>query len=95
MHNPFARHHAVAQQFRLHLAQPLTLEPGSRNGQQLARLIAHNPRVVQLFDDHASVARRLLASGEVETLCRVVASGLLHGLALQVYRLAIDAWLSR
>jgi hypothetical protein len=48
-----------------------------------------------LFDDHASVARRLLASGEVETLCRVVASGLLHGLALQVYRLAIDAWLSR
>ena len=103
MHNPFARHlalahaHAVPQQFRLYLVQPLTLtrEPGFRNGQQLARLIAFNPRVVQSFDDHASVARRLLASGEVETLCSVVASGLLHGLALQIYRIAIDAWLSR
>lgn len=88
---------AILQQFRLYLAQPLRLPraPGQRNGQAFARLIAQDPRAVQRFRDHAEVARQLLVSGEVETLFRVVASGLLHGMALQFYRLAIEGWLNR
>jgi hypothetical protein len=88
---------AVLQQFRLYLAQanhPARVA-GLRCGQMLARLIAHDPRVVQSFDDHAAVVSHLLVSDEVETLFRVAASGLLHGLALQCYRLAIDGWLNR
>ena len=88
---------AVLRQFRLQLAQPLRLPagPGQRKGQALARLIAYNPRAVQAFKDHAEAARHLLASGEVETLFRVAASGLLHGPALHFYRLAIEGWLNR
>ena len=88
---------AVLRQFRLHLAhsvQPSGIA-GQRGGQALARLIAHNPRVVQTFRDHGDVARRLLISGEVDALFLVAASGLLHGLSLQFYRLAIDGWLNR
>ena len=55
--------------------------------------MAHDLRVVQRFDDHAWVAERLAAAGEVETLFRVAASGLLHGMALRFYRLALAAWL--
>lgn len=68
-------------------------EPGARCGQHLARLIARDIRVVQRFDDHAWVIGRLWDSGEVETLFRVAASGLLHGLARELYRLAIETWL--
>jgi len=88
---------AVLKQFHLYLAQqsPTSPNPGQRCGQALARLISHNPRAVRAFKDHAEVARHLLASGEVDTLFRVAASGLLHGPALQFYRLAIESWLSR
>lgn len=88
---------AVLSQFRLHLAQAAQQSSiaRQRGGQALARLIAHNPRVVQTFKDHGDVARRLLVSGEVDTLFLVAASGLLHGLSLQFYRLAIDGWLNR
>jgi len=68
-------------------------EPEARCGQHLARLIARDIRVVQRFDDHAWVIGRLWDSGEVETLFRVAASGLLHGLARELYRLAIEVWL--
>lgn len=64
-------------------------------GQHLARLIAHDIRVVQTFDDHAWVIGRLWDSGEVETLFRIAASGLLHGLARELYRLAIELWLGQ
>lgn len=88
---------AVLRQFHLHLSQ--SVQPsgtaGQRGGQALARLIARNPRVVQTFKDHGDVARRLLVSGEVDTLFLVAASGLLHGLSLQFYRLAIEGWLNR
>ncbi|CAN7349284.1 hypothetical protein [Rhizobacter sp. LjRoot28] len=63
------------------------------SGTWLARLMAHDLRVVQRFDDHAWVADRLAAAGELETLFRVAASGLLHGVALRFYRLALAALL--
>jgi hypothetical protein len=69
--------------------------PGMGCGQHLARLIAHDIRVVQTFDDHAWVIGRLWDSGEAETLFRVAASGLLHGLARELYRLAIELWLGQ
>ncbi|MET0351243.1 MAG: hypothetical protein ABW067_15735 [Rhizobacter sp.] len=88
---------AAAQQFHLYLTSPQPSpghgDRGPRCGQRLARLIAHDIRVVQTFDDHAWVIGRLWDSGEVETLFRVAASGLLHGLARELYRLAIELWL--
>jgi len=102
MHSTHSHHQqravpAILKQFRLHLAQSVQRSSiaGQRGGQALARLIAHDPRVVQTFKDHGDVARRLLVSGEVDTLFLVAASGLLQGLSLQFYRLAIDGWLNR
>ena len=71
------------------------LPPERPSGPALARLIAHDVRVVQRFDDHAWVAGRLLACGAIDTLCRVVASNLLQGVARHCYRMAIEAWLNR
>jgi hypothetical protein len=90
----FARYQAQREQ---RLSSPCSeavqawLAAGS--GTWLARLMAHDLRVVQRFDDHAWVADRLAAAGELETLVRVAASGLLHGVALRFYRLALAALL--
>lgn len=93
---------ARRSQFQRYLARtvasPLAhhaLPPDQPSGPALARLIDHDVRVVQRFDDHAWVAARLLACGAIESLIRVAASGLLKGVARHVYRMAIDAWMDR
>ena len=93
---------AMARQFHRYLASasarrnaPQDPRQGKGCGQHLARLIARDIRVVQTFDDHAWVIGRLWDSGEVETLFRVAASGLLHGLARELYRLAVELWLGQ
>ncbi len=63
-----------------------------RSGEWLARLIANQPGIVLSFPDHALVAHKLLAAGQVDTLASVVSSGRLHGLALRFYRMALCWW---
>ena len=93
---------ASASQLQRYLASTVNLPlahhaqaPERPSGPALARLIEHDVRVVQRFHDHAWVAGRLLACGAIDSLVRVVASGLLHGVARHCYRLAIEAWLNR
>ena len=88
---------SARQQFGRYLMRPdhPTAAGGGRTGHGLARLITHDPRVVRSFDDHAAIARHLLAADELDVLCLVAASGLLHGQALQCYRWAIRHALDR
>ena len=90
----FARYQAQREQ-RLSSSQGVAVQTwlAAGSGTWLARLMAHDLRVVQRFEDHAWVADRLAAAGELETLFRVAASGLLHGVALRFYRLALAALL--
>jgi len=60
-----------------------------QGGAWLARLIANQPTIVSSFTDHALVAHKLLAAGEIATLHSVAASGRLTGLNLRFYRMAL------
>ena len=83
---PFCRHVLAT------LAWP---GPPDFGGLALTEQFARDPRSVQDVDDHAEVIDRLLRAGDVDTLFDIVASGLLHGLALRMYRTAIALWLGR
>lgn len=87
---------AQLRQFRRYLA-PIVAQSGATDvrGLALTERIARDPQAIQQVDDHADLIARLLRAGDVDTLFDIVASGLLHGLALQLYRTAIDLWLDR
>ena len=90
------RPRAQLRQFRRYLAPVVARpDPTDLRGLALTEQFARDPQAIQRVDDHADVIARLLRAGDVDTLFDIVASGLLHGLALQLYRTAIDLWLDR
>lgn len=89
--------HEKVLQFKRYLAQPerqRLVKGAERDGKGWARLLANDIRALKGVEDHAVVAKKLAKSGEAEALIQVVASGLLSGWALRIYRMAL-AWLSR
>lgn len=85
-------------QFHRYLSHPARRRPAKatdRDGHGWARLLDHDLRSLKSVQDHARVASLLVTAGEVETLIRVVASGLLNGWARRFYRLALEAWLTQ
>jgi hypothetical protein len=63
----------------------------SKNGHWYARLIAHDPRIVQSFHDHEMVAAMLKDAGELQSLFNVACGGLLDSPDSRVYRKAYNA----
>lgn len=76
-------------------AQKTQWSKEARSGNWFARLIANQPNIVRSFPDHALVAQKLLASGQIDTLASVVSSGRLHGPSLRFYRMALGLWLTQ
>ena len=69
-------------------AQRAAKVQAGKDGHWYASLIRNNPRIVQSFADHEAVAAKLVADGELQTLCDIAAGGLLDAPDSRSYRAA-------